>query len=364
MTKNQTIQRFATVELANGQKKRIAARGKTEREALQKLAKLQAEYAAGIRTANGNTKLRLWYEQWLEIYKLPSITIASADNIRIAFRKYFLPLLGEMPISKIKPLHIKQAVNQFQGLSKSYAKKNFAFLKECFDAARANGLIISNPCADVKLPTVKPAEERRALTEQEQKLFLTAIKQHNYGLLFGISYACGLRPGEARALRWSDIDFKQKLVHITHAVENKTDNLKAPKTAAGIRTVTIPNWYLAELAKRPIPINRDAFIFGNGRTPINERLYKRSWHSLMRTMDILNGATLYRNQIIKSTLDNRLSPYYLRHTYATKLAEHNIPLKEAQRLLGHTKPEMTLRFYQHCTEKMQEETKSVLRDII
>lgn len=358
------IQRFATVTLANGMKKRISARGKTEREAIRKLEKLKAEYEAGLRTINSKTKFEVWYEEWFKTYKSPSVTAGTLENVKIAFRKYFLPEIGHMAISEIKPIHIKAIANQFAGLSKSYAKKSMGYLREAFKAAKQNGLISANPCDDLTLPQCNNAKQRRALTEEEEDLFKFAVENHPKGLLFGISYACGLRPGEARALKWSDVDLKAGTVSVKHAVAKGTLTLKEPKTAAGIREITMPTWYADKLRKLPLPFNRDTFIFGDGDKPITEQRYSRAWSSMLRMMDIKNGAKTYRNRIVEKTIDYKITPYYLRHTYATKLAENNIPLKESQRLLGHTKPEMTLRFYQHCTKRMERTAKELLRNIV
>ena len=74
----------------------------------------------------------------------------------------------------------------------------------------------------------------------------------------------------------------------------------------------------------------------------------------MREWDIAAGAELYRNQVIKHMIDQEITPYYLRHTYATELAENSVDIKTAQYLLGHSDIKMTAEIYTHVTEKMIE----------
>jgi integrase len=51
-----------------------------------------------------------------------------------------------------------------------------------------------------------------------------------------------LRPGELRALMCRDIDLAAQVVHVTKAYDERTKQVKAPKTRNGVRDVPIhPN---------------------------------------------------------------------------------------------------------------------------
>lgn len=200
------------------------------------------------------------------------------------------------------------------------------------------------------------------MTEQERELFIKTAKKHRHGLLFGITYACGLRPGEVRALTWADIDFKEQRVKVNKAVEGRTNKTKGPKTPAGNRTVPIPNWYMDMLRKEPIPIKKDALIFKSKSNKIIEASnYNDKWTAFMNQMERENGAKTYNKKILEETIDHSITPYYLRHDFATRCAELNIPLKVTQKWMGHEKPTMTLEFYQHASEKMEKEAEQKYR---
>ena len=57
---------------------------------------------------------------------------------------------------------------------------------------------------------------------------------------------CGLRRGELLALDWSDVDFENKVIHVTKSVIfNKNQPIiKGPKSKAGIRDVPIPDFLI------------------------------------------------------------------------------------------------------------------------
>lgn len=65
-----------------------------------------------------------------------------------------------------------------------------------------------------------------------------------------------------------------------------------------------------------------------------------------------DSAKLKRNKHVVKALDMSLTPYYLRHTYCTNLAEAGVPLRTAMALMGHSDIKMTARIYTHVTDKM------------
>ena len=79
-------------------------------------------------------------------------------------------------------------------------------------------------------------------------------------------------------------------------------------------------------------------------------------------MDIEAGAALYRNKVIihSPNIGQDLTPYYLRHTYATDLAERGVPLKTAQYLLGHATIAMTAQIYTHVTTAMIDDARALI----
>ena len=72
----------------------------------------------------------------------------------------------------------------------------------------------------------------------------------------------------------------------------------------------------------------------------------------MRDMDIEAGAETYRNKIIVHALPQDLTPYNLRHTFATEMAEKGMPMKTLQYLMGHSDIRVTANIYTHISPKM------------
>ena len=343
-----------TITLSDGSKHQIKTYGKTEAEAIIKLERRKWEYEHGMVVVSENTPYNRWFVQWLDTYKRPALRQSSIKNIIIANRNYFEPVLKNTPLAAVKTLHIQQCMNLLQGKSQSYIKKNFAIINSIFQTAADNDLIKKNPCRSVKLPNGNPKQTRRSLTAEEQSLFWQTVDNHPKGSMFAVTLACGLRPGEVRALQWRHINLKNGVISVMQAVEKGTNNLKPPKSASGIRTVPIPDRLLSRLRKLPRNIDDNAFVFGENSRPMTEQRYKRAWKSFLNQMDVANGAQTYRNAIIEQTIDHSITPYHLRHTYCTNLCKQGVDLKTAQYLMGHAGIELTAEIYTHVDNDMIE----------
>jgi integrase len=242
-----------------------------------------------------------------------------------------------------------------QGMSWNYVDRSTVAIKECFRKAVENDLIIKNPTMGLIKPKATKGT-RRALTEDEISLFKKVAEKHIHGDIFAIMLACGLRPGEARALTWFNVDLKNKLLFVQQAVENHSNNIKEPKTSAGIRTVPIPDWYMPYLTNKKK--SQSIFVFPNTLgNVLDATAIRRAWDSFRRQMDLEAGAETYRNKIIIHKIDQNISPYYLRHTFATKCIEKGVDPRTLQHLMGHENISTTMKYYTHVTPKMLDDAR-------
>lgn len=177
------------------------------------------------------------------------------------------------------------------------------------------------------------------------------VDKHPFANFFAIILGCGLRPGEVRALTWANVDMKKKNITVASATSATGTNIKEPKTKAGYRTIPMPDWLYERL--RVMPHDDLSYLFkGNDGKPITKQRYERAWKSFHRLMDVTAGAKVIHNEVVIHAIDQDITPYYLRHTYATGLVEAGVDIKTAQYLLGHSDIRMTLQIYSHVTEKM------------
>lgn len=342
------------ITLPDGTKKQLIFTGKTQKEADAKKAKAKAEYEAGLLVVNGKTTFAAWVEEWLATYKQHKVTDSTYKEIRGILDRVYLQQIGAVRLCDLRLIHLQRCLNSLNGYSKSYIHRAYIYAKSCLDKAVDNDLITKSPARGLEEPQGTEGS-RRALTAEEISLFVATMDKHKRGTFFGVMLACGLRPGEARALTIYNVDKMQRSINVTSAVQNNSRKIKQPKTSAGIRTIPVPDWFWGRLLSTVEGAEKSGcpYLWPNAKgEPMDEQRYTKSWHSYLREMDIAAGAKLYRNKIIVHAIAQDITPYNLRHTYCTNLAEMGIDIKTAQYLMGHSDIRMTADIYTHVTDNM------------
>lgn len=345
MPNNKKLYRsYLQITLPNGERKKLSFSGKTEQEARKKRDQARIKYDAGLLTFSGKTTVEQYVKSFIKQFSL------NKDDIS-RLQRYLVDNIGALRLEEVKAPNIRLCFSSLEGKSKSTISKTCGVINRIFETACADELIVKNPCRSVARPKAKEGGGRRALTETEEKLFLETLKErisdgkHASDIAFGISYACGLRPGEVRGLLRSNIYLDDNpRIKVTQACKDKTRTIGPPKTAAGIREVPIPEWFIP-LLQSAINTNNIWVISSDDGRCISHQAYIRHWKRFYNQMKIKSGAKTYRNKIIFSPIGDDLDPYHLRHTYCTNLAYAHIPEVIAMRWMGHDDPNMVRTIY-------------------
>lgn len=178
-----------------------------------------------------------------------------------------------------------------------------------------------------------------------------------FGKMAGISISCstrkqrsgctimtGIRKSEALALQWSDIDLTGKEIHVTKSIDytvGSNPQFKAPKTEAGIRDVPILDILLPVLRKVKANAN-SLYLFpcppsnrgGPGGGLMTDRGYEGSWQRYCETVGFID-----------ETGKPTLTAHQLRHGTATLMFELGVDELTAQKILGHSRIEITREIY-------------------
>ena len=194
--------------------KKYEATGKTELEALTKLAEKLAAVKRGEELISGSMTVDAWYVQWKATYKYPKgLTSKSLGMYDEKYNKYIKPVIGRLRLQDVRDTHLQGILNKQAGMSLSHVEKVRRVLREMFSRARKSRLIPYDPSEDLELPAVTEGKHR-SITEEERKLILEVAEYHPSGLWILTLLYTGMRPGEAAALNWRDVDFKNNMIHI------------------------------------------------------------------------------------------------------------------------------------------------------
>lgn len=156
----------------------------------------------------------------------------------------------------------------------------------------------------------------------------------------------GLRPGEAAALQWKDIDFDKNEIHVYKAVESGTNTIKTPKTVAGIRDIPMRK----ELRRVLWQEHGEPFslLFPTRKGTIRgpSGIWKL-WSSFAKELDLHMGAEEQDGKIVHHAIAPDLTLYCLRHTFCTDLQRAGVAINIAKELMGHSSIAVTADIYTH-----------------
>ena len=144
------------------------------------------------------------------------------------YNRYIGPAIGAMRLRDVRDIQLQAILNSQAGRSYSHVSKLWMVIQEMFRQDYHSRLIIFDPSEGLKLPK-SSRNSYRSLTDKERTHILDVAEYHSSGLWVLLILYSGLRPGEAAALQWKDIDFDGNEIHVYKAVESGTNKIKSPK---------------------------------------------------------------------------------------------------------------------------------------
>lgn len=325
--------------------------GKTQKELEDAKREVIAHYIEG-RAAVSDRLLGDYAVQWFNVVKAPGLSPSSLESYRTALNKDILPQLGERNLRAITATELQAFVNGYAGMSATKITVICAALSGLFDAACADGLIASNPMDYIHKPKATPAAEKTILSADQRRAVEQVCASDPRAVYLALMYYLGLRPGEARGLMWSDIDFDARTIHVQRDIDykagGKVGQLKTPKSN---RVIPLPDALSAILSGfRGLP---STFIVQGAKGGSLARVSaERLWCELMIACGLVVPAASsnYRDGDPRAHWTPIITPHALRHNFASMCWESGIDAYTAMRLLGHSSIKTTMDIYTHLSD--------------
>ena len=339
----------------------LTARSKTsEKDCRKKLDDMVKEYyqlqekkkSGGVFS---EMKLKDYADNWYHLnIEKANCTQKNKYMYKNIVYNHIIEHLGSIKLCNLTEDDCQRFINEYAGWSKAFASKVRMVLRRILTKAEKQELIKTNVAKDIVLPTVYE-NKHRPITNDERRMILETIPKHYAGTMVLTMLCCGLRPIEIRRMKWDWIDFENSILTVGKS-----------KTEAGTgRKIPIPPQLKSALIEHKLKRQNDKWVFvryKNHTLPLDENAFYHAWHNFCREMDIANGATVYRNQITKSTLAPDLEPYLLRHTFCTDCQAAGVPLNVAKELMGHSNISVTAKIYTHMIDEVFEQNRKRLAE--
>lgn len=310
-----------------------------------------------IKSSLKSLKLANYCINWLENIRLrhkPS-TYGKYKNI---CNNHIIPSLGGYNAALISDILIEDFLAKkldTEQLSPRTVNGILCVLKQIFVYIEGLGVMIN--CNFSNISVHQNYREMRVLTLEEQKKFVDYLTQDMDFMKLGVylSLFTGIRIGELCALKWKNIQLKNRMLHIDKTMQRiqvfgtdkKTEIvIMPPKSKCSERDIPLPK-FLCGLMKKHM-YSKECFLLSGS----SERFIEP------RTMQYA-----FKKYIKECGLEN-VNFHALRHTFATRCVESGFEIKTLSEILGHSSVKITLDRYVHSSMELKRKNMEKLADIL
>lgn len=313
---------------------------------------------------------------------------------------------------------------QKEGLAPATLQKIHTVISSVLSYAEKKQIINDNPARKVDLPKIPHDNKIHYFDYDQAKRFLDCFDQTFYSIheahertlkstgkkyevpeyvekhtipyqwkvYFYTSIISGMRRGEQISLKWEDIDFNEKVIHVRHAtaLTRKHGQIeKSTKTEAGYRDIDMPSQCMDMLLKWYDDMLQYSESIGDAWKGQSEDNFEKQFvfiqenglqmnlstptHKFKEIITMYNANLDYEmkdetNDEKKKQLESMKLPYIrlhdLRHCCATILINSGVNIEVVSQRLGHSKVSLDLDRYGHAMKSKSREASNILANVL
>lgn len=283
------------------------------------------------------------------------IKISSSIKYSNLLKSYIIPYIGNLDISEISfgvletycsNLLIKGG-SKGTGLSPKTVSDCFTLVRKILQQASDRGF--RPPCDGKSIAIKQHSKELRILSRNEQQTLRAYLyenlNERNMGIL--VCMFTGIRIGELCALKWKDISFSERTVHIQRTMQRLQTNegsvrktrvvVTEPKSRKSARMIPLPD-ELTEILEKYKMDGEVYLLTGMESRYVEPRTMQNHFHRVLCQCSIEDA-----------------NFHALRHTFATRCVELGFDIKTLSEILGHASVNITMNRYVHPSMELKRE---------
>lgn|GEM_PF-1652326 len=325
---------------------------------------------------NLSVKFQKYLHDYIYTYKYGHIKDTSFDRLDTIYRVHILgSSIGVLPLCELSDVNVQIFINGKcnSNLSYSTVKKIYELVRSVLYYAYKKNDISIDIGGIIKMPSsehFKPTKVIEIYSVEDMDKIISFISNPNnkkdrrflrYADSFLIMYYTGLRAGELLCLKWDDVDFINRVIHINKSVSIVCDRersgsdgmhynnvVTSPKTVKSIRDIPISdNCYAAFLRLLDsydyFVCKCDYVVCSCKKDFIRLRSFEKKFKQICERVGVEYKGI-----------------HAIRHTFASRLIDNNVSPKVVSDLLGHSNVVFTLNRYVHIDNDSKKEAVNYL----
>lgn len=365
------------------------------------------------------------FEKWQKDWMPRHLSENQQETYEYNIQKYGIPAIGHFTIKKLRRSILKPLVNDLtdkNNLKPETVHKIVTALRSPLNYAIEEEIIDVNPFDNIKLPTIQKTKELECFDERQTDIFLKALdmvyekprksrtRTDSNGTeytvapyteritipimwraYFYVAIFTGCRPGEMVAMQWRDINSDENTITVERALawsKKSGAYVKDPK-ANSFRKMTVPKividllmmWKDEQREKcrklgtawkgSPLKQFDEQYIFTTFDGDHMCRTAARDRY--VSVIDLWNEHVQKEiekaeDEPMKEELQKNVLPYYrpydMRHSNASIMLAHGVPITTVSQRLGHSRTSITLDVYSHALPSTDEKAVKALESSI
>ncbi len=203
-------------------------------------------------------------------------------------------------------------------------------------------------------------EQIKKIEKEAVRCYHTGKRVYRMGEIVIFLLNTGMRIGEALALKWTDIDFDNRVVKVRKNVviiknrditvnkNYKMQEQTSTKTKSGSRIVPLNSEAMKALLSLKVINGKFEYVFS---TSTGERVCPRNINRLFRC-------------VLKNCYIEPTGIHSLRHTFASRLFAKGVDVKTVSELLGHSEVGITYDTYIHLIQEQHVVAVETLENVL
>lgn len=287
-----------------------------------------------VKPEHGKTTVGTVYTEW----EPTSVHVSGKTRYdrQGSWRNHVRPKWKDRQLSTIRKADVQAWVAEMHdsGCGQSTIERAVEVLRLTLEHAVDSGRLRANPAKGIKIPRAE-RPERYYLTVKQSEAVATSMEL--YSALIRVFCYCGLRWGEATALRVQDVDLDRRRLNV----------VKAFTSVGGKRVEKDTKSHENRSVPYPAVLDEALKELVDGRRP-DERVFTTPDGTPLNASNFRNRFFVPAKVKAGQVLGSEIPPvtiHDLRHTAASLAVSSGANVKAVQRMLGHKSAAMTLDTY-------------------